>query len=408
MISSAVVPRILVIGYCYPPTVSPEGVVTAKLLRNLPNCKIDIVTLDDGLISPRLDNGMGRYASEIDGNVYRVSIGCILQKLLGIRRLPLRPDRWLLLNRAVTAKAEQLVGANSYNCLITRSQYHSAHLVGAKLKRRFSGLPWIACFSDPWSNADHQQRIPIISQWSDRQERRVLELADRLVFPTKGMQDHFTKGRLRFERKSYVVPHSFDLRLYGQVTPEKVQSRTQVVVRLFGSFYGARTPDVLFDALHRIRIPDDLHFMFEVFGPWHQAYAKLHATFPESGKILVKYKGQVDHIVALSKMQEADLLVIVDAPGPGKSFYLPSKIVDYLGSGSPILSLCRDGVVKEMTQKAGGIIADPADVHSVVAAFEHWIEHRKKISYHAEKSVFIENDAGSIGYRFRSLIEELM
>ena len=63
------VPRILVIGYCYPPTASPEAFVSAKLLRNIPDCKIDVLTLEDGLVSDFCDTEMGEYGSDINGDV---------------------------------------------------------------------------------------------------------------------------------------------------------------------------------------------------------------------------------------------------------------------------------------------------------------------------------------------------
>lgn len=400
-------PRILVIGYCYPPTVSPEGVVTAKLLRNLPDCRVDVLSLENGLVSTALDCSMGRYAEEINGSVYRVSGLKLLQEICRFSRLPFRPDRWLLLNHAVLRKADKLILEGHYDCLVTRSQYHSAHLVGLSLKKRYPDLPWVACFSDPWSNADHQADIPFFSSWSKRQEMKVLDVADHLVFPTEGMRKHFNVHQTSLDRKSTVVPHSYDPALYEKFRAHKEPDHNNLTLRLFGSFYGTRTPDVLFSAIDQLKMDDGQNLTLEIYGPWYQSYESLTHRFPETSLKRVKYEGQLPHIEALSKMQEADLLVLVDAPGVGKSIYLPSKLVDYIGSGQPVLALSREGVITTVVNKLGGMVADPSDVSAVSDALKKWVAYRKAPS---TKNIRLleEYQSTNVGAKFRSMIDELL
>lgn len=400
-------PRILVIGYCYPPTVSPEGFVTAKLLRNLPDCRVDVLSLEHGLVSTILDTDMGRYAEEINGSLYRVSGPKLLQKLCCFPRLPFRPDRWLLLNHIVYRKAYKLILEGHYDCLVTRSQYHSSHLVGLSLKKRYPYLPWVACFSDPWSNSDHQASIPFFSNWSKRQEKKVLDAADRLIFPTKGMQVHFTVHQNFLDRKSVVLPHSFDSALYEATPTEKDHVYDCIRLRLFGSFYGTRKPDVLFSAIDEMEMAEGKSLSLEIFGPWHKAYESLTHRFPEKSAKRVRYLGQVPHVQALAKMQEADLLVLVDAPGEGKSMYLPSKLVDYIGSGQPILALSREGVVATVVNKFGGMVADPNSVSAVTDALKKWIACRKQPPL-MNSRLIEEYRSANVGAKFRSIIDELL
>ncbi len=403
MMSTTKIPRLLILGYCYPPTVSPEGFVTAKLLRNVPDCKIDVLTLDNGLVGPFLDSEMGNYAEKIPGRVIRVGASTLIRKISNFPRLPFRPDRWIVLNHIVSSKVRKLLLRERYDCFVTRSQYHSSHLVGLKLKRRNPEIPWIACFSDPWSNADHQVSVPVFSNWSDMQERKVLECADCLVFPTEGLRDHFTNGDFALNAKSAILPHSFDASLYARKKSPGKSFGSSVTLRLFGSFYGARTPDALFSAINRLNLESQINITLEVFGAWHPSYAEFEDQNGGCKKKHVRYMGQVPHLDALREMQDADLLVVVDAPGKGSSFYLPSKLVDYLGSGTPILSLCRPGVVCDITRKAGGIVADPSDVYGISEAIRNWLNARER-KYSPSALTLSNYEARCVGRKFRDLV----
>ncbi len=359
------------------------------------------------MISTVLDEGMGSYAKGISGSIYKVSQPKILNKITNSPRLPFRPDRWLLLNNSVSCKARSLLADRNYDCFVTRSQYHSAHLVGLSLKKRFPELPWIACFSDPWSNADHQASIPFFSNWSARQEKKVLELADRLVFPTKGMQAHFTSSQNSWIGRSVILPHSFDPVLSHGSSSKKPAESDSFTLRLFGSFYGTRKPDVLFSAIDQLELEKGQRLTLEIFGPWHNAYENLGGKFPEVSEKKIRYLGQVPHIEALANMREADLLVLVDAPGEGKSMYLPSKLVDYIGSGQPILALCREGVVDTVAKKLGGTVAEPSDVNAVTVALKQWIERRKMPSLRTA-GLLEEYKSANVGAKFRAMIDELL
>ena len=176
--------RILVLGYCFPPAATSEAFVTAKLLANLPNATVDVVSAAPEAIFLPSDHSIDNYVRCRIRQVVRVRGGFFLTRLsTELQRLPLRPDRWLVLN-ARMQRAACLLDPASYDCLVTRSQFHSVHLVGLRLKRQYPQLPWVACLSDPWSQADYQSSVPLLSAISARWERRVLASADALVFPT--------------------------------------------------------------------------------------------------------------------------------------------------------------------------------------------------------------------------------
>ncbi|MBS8273184.1 glycosyltransferase [Thalassospira tepidiphila] len=368
------VPRILVIGYCYPPTASPEAFVTAKLLRNIPDCEIDVLTLQDGLISKYSDPEMGEYAKGIRGKVFKAKPSWFVQQLCSIPRLPLRPDRWILASKSVRNLAEELL-QKKYDCIVTRSQYHSAHLVGLHLKRKHPDLPWIACFSDPWSGSDHQRDIPIFSNYSRRQEEKVLREADRLVFPTRGLLDYMTQSSEGLVKKSSVIPHCFDPTLYRKNLPRREtcanEERKTLYWRIFGSFYGNRQPDVLLKAFQLLTAPSNKRVRIEIFGAQHETYSLFdHFNKSHNNKEII-YMGQVPHKKALDLMQKSNLLIVIDSTELENSFYLPSKIIDYFGSGTDVLSICRPGTVEEITLAKGHYVASIDSATSISEAMEN-------------------------------------
>lgn len=397
------IPRILVIGYCYPPTASPEAFVSAKLLRNIPDCELDVLTLEDGLVGDFRDTEMGDYAAGINGEVIKVSPPKLIKYLCQLPRLPLRPDRWLLANHSVHKRAKELMG-RKYDLLITRSQYHSAHLVGLSLKKTTPELPWIACFSDPWSESDHQPHVPIFSDLSRKKEQKVMELADHLVFPTAGLRQHMAKGQAAL--KSSVVPHCIDRSLYGDNSAPtgSNQNNTEHVWRIFGSFYGNRQPDILLEALNKIAVPEGSRISVEVFGSKHEKYNDFNFFNQRHSDRNITYKGQTSHKNALSLMQTSDLLIVIDSTDNVESFYLPSKIIDYFGSGANVLSICRPGTVETITRERGDLTADIDNVASICTAMEVALSTGP-----LRKSELRRNsdfDASVVGSAFSSLIKK--
>jgi hypothetical protein len=400
-------PRILVIGYCYPPTASPEAFVSAKLLRNIPDCRIDVLTLEDGLVSDFCDFEMGEYANGINGKVIKVSPSRLIKWLCRIPRLPLRPDRWLLANHSVRGRAIELL-ANKYDLIVTRSQYHSAHLVGLKLKAMRPELPWIACFSDPWSEADHQTHVPFFSYYSRKQEEKVMKNADHLVFPTEGLLKHMTKTQAGAADKSSVVPHCFDLNLYNDNSQSESASngKHQVIWRIFGSFYGNRQPDILLQSLSKICVPQNTKLTVEIFGSNHEKYGELDTFNRIHNDRQIIYRGQISHKSALSLMQESDLLIVVDSTDNQESFYLPSKIIDYFGSKKPVLSICRPGTVEKITLERGDIVADIDSIKSICQSMEQALSRNNQDSHKSGST--LNYDATVVGPKFRSLIQQTL
>ncbi|MDE0779357.1 MAG: glycosyltransferase [Alphaproteobacteria bacterium] len=396
--------RILCLGYCFPPVASPESFVTAKTMAAIPDTNVDIVTASPYLFAQFPDHSMDAYVKSRFGRVERID-GTRYRLLGKISHFPMRPDRYLLLTGA-TVRAAEFLQPKNYDCLITRSQYHSIHAAGRKLKKRHPGLPWIACFSDPWSNSIYDRKLPLLSAWSDRLESLVLQEADALVFPTAEMQKSYVdqNPNVAVDEKSHVVPHGFDPSLYNQ-GPARDPGQT-INIGMFGSFYGPRTPHLLFNAIDRMSEDSSLpDFMLQVYGGGGENFDNEMARYPAARKHIV-HGGVLPHIDALARMETCDLLAISDAPMPPPSIFLSSKMIDYMGAYRPIFAITPEGVTQDLVQRTGGWVVDPDDPAAIAAKLSEAIREIKARKVRPSERVRNDYRIDRIGGRLRDLLDQ--
>ena len=222
--------------------------------------------------------------------------------------------------------------------------------------------------SDPWSRADYQKTVPLISALSARWERKVLASADALVFPTEALAriaaeiapDHGVPER------SHVIPHVFDRRLYNGASEQRAKSEKRCfIIRHFGNFYGLRRAEPLIEAI-RILVADDSNcrdqLRLEFFG---RRLPRIPLYEDRMLGSIIKYCPRVDHVDALQLMASADLLAVIDGSSHTFSPYLPAKLIDYLGAATRVLAVCGPGETSLLTRRAGGLVAsadDPLDI----------------------------------------------
>ncbi|MBT5944964.1 MAG: glycosyltransferase [Rhodospirillaceae bacterium] len=398
--------RILCLGYCFPPVASPEAFVTSKTMAAIPGAEVDVVTASANLYAQSPDHSLDAYVESRFGRIERIDGG--LFRMLGkISRLPIRPDRYLLLARATAARAEAMQ-PDGYDCLVTRSQYHSVHAAGRRLKQRHPDLPWVACFSDPWSGGTYERQVPLMLSWSRNLERKVLREADALVFPTTDMRDYFAALNTEdpITHKSHVVPHGYDPALYDH--PLDIQESQNIRLGMFGTFYGPRTPRRLLEAIERAAgdasLPD---FTVEIFGLGGAAFNRELANYPAAGKH-VTHGGVLPHTDALVRMKSFDLLVISDAPMSTRSMFLTSKIVDYLGSGRPLFAITPEGPTNDLIERIGGWSVSPDDSADVANVLSDAIRGVNAAIPHRSDAARDEYSIERIGRRFRDILDKVI
>lgn len=111
--------------------------------------------------------------------------------------------------------------------------------------------------------------------------------------------------------------------------------RTKVNLCFIGTFYSdVRSPQYLLDLMEQLR---DTNIVLHIIGSMGSC-AKMIKTSMANGVTNVVYHGIVPPSVADDIMLQADVLLHV---GNAVDSLMPSKILDYISSGKPILNICK-------------------------------------------------------------------
>ncbi len=344
----------------------PDAFVNAKRMGSLPGFEVDVVCGEPPPGWEEQDRSLDGYVSERFGQVVRVSRSPVWNVIRFGRFYGVLspPDQFRLLNGPARRAAARMLRRGGYAAVVTWSQMHSVQLVGLSVRRRF-GIPWLAYMGDPWSRNPYQALSPLEQRLNRRLERRVFGTADRLLFPAaETFEPTMEAYPQSWREKVRVIPHPYEPALYP-LRREPGRENGRLVVR----FLGAQ------------RLP--------------------------AGTLEVR--PPVDYARSLELMVEADGLVVVDAPA-AKSPFLPSKLVDYVGSGRPIAALTPDGPAAELTRRLGGPVADPSDPAACAEALKRLLLLAEAESGRAFGSAAVRSEysAETVGAETARVVEELI
>jgi glycosyltransferase involved in cell wall biosynthesis len=382
---------LLVVSWAMPPLVYPRAIQVSRALKELSRrgWSIDVIALD------ALSSNSGRrddaFASRYDG-LYRLHPIEITSAIAGENRWWNR-NQWL--HRLLPADAEgrawtklasrrgrALVKAKKPRALVTFAQPWSDHLVGISLKRRFPSLPWIAHFSDPWVDSPYAQNEDpsVMDRWRT-QEREVVRMADAVLFVNQRTAKLvMSKYPPEWGRKVSVVPHGFDADLLTPFLNSKAASDRLKFVHAGSMFEGLRDPFRLLEAIAILKrmIAPELMPAFEFVGSADARYA---ARAQDLGiDTITRFDEPTSYLKSLQIAAEADILIVIDTNLPGSVFF-PSKVVDYLMFGKPILALTADdGETADILAPLGHVCVDASNPTLIAAAIAKLVKDREEIT----------------------------
>jgi glycosyltransferase involved in cell wall biosynthesis len=291
-----------------------------------------------------------------------------------VKHLPDEKRVWIA---DASRAAQRLAAERQFTVLVSYGQPWSDHLIGLRVHRA-TGLPWIAHFSDPWTDSPYlrgrtwQWRI-----WR-RMEADVIREADALVFVSQQTADRvMQKYPAEWRRKSHVVPHGFECDPDdGRSGVAASGSDNRLRLAYTGRFYaGIRTPDSLLRALAELarRRPLDRDLQVTFVGAVDDASRRLAARLGLND--VVEFTGRLPFAESARRAAAADVLLVIDAPSEDESLFLPSKLVDYLPMGKPILGITPlRGPSADLIRSLGYPVVAPGDEPSIAATVESLID----------------------------------
>lgn len=402
--------RCLFIAYAFPPIANAESFVAAKTIIGLAKqgVKITVITINPDSVGLNIDNTFDEQISKYIDNVIRVDLSeyeCkILKSFPIITNILLQyPDKFVLFNKHLLNKLKN-IDLNYYDIIITRSQWHSAHLVGLEIKKNYPKIPWIAQFSDPWVDNPYNLNFPFSRNIYLRWEREIIRLADVITYTSKEtIPIVMKKYDSKYVNKVYYLPHCFDFSLYKKYN---IKDKETYIIRCLGAFYGKRSPEPFYRAIEYIVANCDANLLNNVL-------IEFYGMDDKRKKMIDKYKcakpffklySGVSYYDSLQKMQKADCLVSIDAPLEFSPFF-PSKLVDYMGSKSFIFSISPPGAANNIINYLGGCSADVNNINDIIDKTIYILKNRPNCLLNKN---YIEFEQSNVTNRFYDILERVV
>ena len=237
---------------------------------------------------------------------------------------------------------------------------------------RATGLPWVAHFSDPWTDSPYLQRPRLAaahlgahgSRCRPRRRRaRVRERADRRSGDAQVPDGMAPQGARRAAR----VRSATSRRRAG-----RRRGRSALTIVYTGRFYdGVRTPEPLLRALAALSTAPAARARAARRLRRHADSVASPPGQRRSGSTTSSSSpGGCPSPRARSWAAAADVLLVIDAPAD-ESLFLPSKLIDYLPAGKPILALTPlRGASADLIRALGYPVIPPDDEPAIAAAIE--------------------------------------
>jgi glycosyltransferase involved in cell wall biosynthesis len=246
----------------------------------------------------------------------------------------------------------------------------TGHLV-AYLFKKFTGLPWVADFRDPWARAPWKAELmdgTLRGRAAEVLEAKFVRAADRVVLNTDWAAREFSQFYgAEMARKFTVIPNGFDPEDFAEVHFPG-QKNGKLIMTHTGSLYRRRDPQHFFNALGQLVAtgqiaPKEIEVRF-VGGIAAELYRSFQ--YGEALQQVLKVMPPVSHREALACQAESDVLLILQ---PGTSVSVPGKIFEYIAMRKKILALTPAGATADVVRNHQlGLVADPEDMAGIQRA----------------------------------------
>ncbi|MBU8731721.1 glycosyltransferase [Cytobacillus oceanisediminis] len=353
----------LIISYCFPPYVDTSGNVMAKRLRYM-NTTVDVVYNKMDKVRPK-DLELNNLVSDLVDE--RIEI-------------PSYPSfsNWKAIEDFCKLGINKINNTKNYKEVYSRAMWPGSHFLAYQYKLLNPRVRWVAEFSDPLLFDIHgkkreahiedqsfikranklirkKNKLPYVSDsnlffWC---EYLPYVFADELIFTNenqlKYMVDNFPVKEVRtiIKEKAVISPHpTMSIDYYNIKKSEYALDPLKINVAYFGNFYKTRNLEDLFKALEALNEQERNCINLHIFTA-NPSALKEEIKESKLGKHIF-VNPYVNYNEFLNLTTKFDCLVVNDAhtkPYKAINPYLPSKLSDYLGSGTKVWGLYEENSV---------------------------------------------------------------
>jgi glycosyltransferase involved in cell wall biosynthesis len=278
------------------------------------------------------------------------------------------------------AAALKLHRRERFEVIYSTAPPFTGHLI-AYLVKKFTGLPWMADFRDPWARAPWKVELmkgTVRGRAAEVLEEKFVRAAERVILNTDWAARDFAEFYgAGLAPKFVVIPNGFDPEDFAEVQwPQK--NNNQLVMTHTGSLYRKRDPGHFFDALGKLlatgRIDQQeirLRFVGGIASELYQSF-----QYGEALQHVLQVIPPVSHREALAYQAESDVLLILQ---PGTSVSVPGKIFEYIAMRKKILALTPAGATADVVRHHDlGIVVDPDDADGIQQALLQFVDEFRR------------------------------
>lgn len=286
-----------------------------------------------------------------------------------------------------------------YDFIMSRAMPPESHEAAMLIKNKYPNIKWIASFGDPtymspydpvFSNNIAEYPVNTVSEYikrfakrpikrilarhqtrGDRKRAKYLENiekeafkdADLIILNNAYQRDFMEHNNNSSNNNVIVLPHSYEPSLYPAKPSHLKESRyidDKLNLVHTGHLDHKRTPMPLLKALVRLRDKrPDLYNNLNI---------SFYGTFDDASKVftldnslydIININKPIDYKQSLNIVSEYDMAIVIDANfsrSLDANIYFPAKIVDYLGTKTPIFAISSpEGITNDIIGQLGYI-----------------------------------------------------
>lgn len=264
---------------------------------------------------------------------------------------------------------------NNIKHIITTGPPHSMHLIGLKLKQSMPQIKWIADMRDPWASFDVLHQFNLSEKAKQRQlklEKKVLDVADKIVLVSKGQVKDFQKIAAN---KLEIITNGFDDADFKRKAMEKTYDFT---ISHIGLLNELRDPKAFFIAVQSLASEYQLfseRCKIRLVGNVNPEVKELINQFPFL-KGITKFVGYKSHHTIIKEYELANLLLLVPNQTENGIGQIPGKIFEYMASETPVLALSQPSstINNILTETGIGQWCNYKDVDLIKKSLKHYFD----------------------------------
>lgn len=312
------------------------------------------------------------------------------------------PDPRTGWNKYAFQKACEIIRKENIKHIITTSPPHSTQLIGLRLRKKFSGIRWIADLRDPWTRIYYYNKF--YKTYPARKldsfyEKKVLKTADSLITVGQSVKEAYCNLAEGIESKFSIIENGYDPEDFTGLLPEIPEKPTLTYV---GTISDAYPINGLISAV-KILINENIKYRFRFAGSIPDEIKDLLIKeIPESFPEFISY---LDHRKALELMMKSSVLVLIIPDHESKKGIITGKLFEYMASTKPVLCLGPvDGDAAAIIEKAqAGKTFGYYDIKGISDFLRNAVTTKFAVNTDAVKEYSRINLTGKIVYLLNSL-----